>query len=200
MNNAQPLFKSVFGQQWETLPTVIRKRYANHAYSNDVVTMKGKMNIGYSRMMVILLPLFRLFGVLVPYKENGVPVTVNFRSQLKTSIINFDRIFYFHGRKPYCFSSRIEQVKENDLIEFMRFGLGWRSRCIYDGNKVLFKHSGYVGKFFGYYIPLPFGIFLGKAYAEEQAISNNTFRMLMNITHPWFGKMFEYTGEFTIID
>ena len=65
--------------------------------------------------------------------------------------------------------------------------------------KVLLTHKGYAWKFFGLIIPVPLTLLLGKVYAEEQVIDDNSFRMRMSINHPWFGKTFEYKGRFKIV-
>lgn len=197
MKQTEPLFQSLFGQQSDTLPIALRKRYGNFPFSDEITAMEGKMDISYSRMMGYFLVFFKIFNILVPYAGQGIPVSVIFKSQLHSSLYIFTRLFYFPGKKPYQFRSRIECKKENELIELLFFGIGWRAQCTYDGNKVLLQHQRYVLKIFGRYIPLPFIFLLGKPYAEEQATSDNSFRMLMNMTHPLFGKMFEYTGEFT---
>jgi hypothetical protein len=200
MNTLQPLFQFVFGQQWDQLPPALRKRYANHSYSNELVTVTGKLNVHYSRFMSFLLPLLKLVGALVPYQGNDVPVTVKFQSHKDSPAIHFDRTFYFPDKKPYDFWSRIEVIQANDVIEFMRFGIGWRITYLLDGSKVVMQHNGYVCKLFGKIIPLPVSLLMGKCYAEEVATSDNSFRMLMHLTHPLFGKMFEYAGEFHFME
>jgi hypothetical protein len=87
----------------------------------------------------------------------------------------------------------------NDVVEFMRFGLAWRALYSYEGTKMVMQHHGYVWKVFGKYIPLPLSLLMGKCYAEEEAISENSFSMLMRLTHPLFGNLFEYAGEFTLV-
>jgi hypothetical protein len=200
MTPSHPLFQPVFGQQWEHLPPALHKRYANRAYSTDLTTVTGKLNVHYSRLMSFLLPALKLVGALVPYQGNDVPVTVKFQSHIDSATLNFDRIFYFSGEKPYNFFSRIELLHDNIVLEFMRFGLAWRASYFFDGSKVIMQHSGYVCKLFGKIIPLPISWLMGKCYAEEEATSENSFRMLMNLTHPLLGKMFEYAGEFNFTD
>jgi hypothetical protein len=200
MNSSEPFYLSVFGAQWENLPPALRKRYANKPYSNDVITVTGKLNINYSRLMTVILPLLKLCGALVPYKSNDVPVTVSFCSQPDSATLHFDRTFYFPGKEPYAFHSSIEQIKTNDVVEFMRFGFAWRALYSFDGSKIVMQHHGYVWKLFGKYISLPLSLLMGKCYAEEEALSENSFRMLMRLTHPLFGNMFEYAGEFTLVE
>ncbi|MGL9725607.1 MAG: DUF4166 domain-containing protein [Wolbachia sp.] len=53
-------------------------------------------------------------------------------------------------------------------------------------------------KLFGCLIKLPLELFLDKGYAEEEALSDNNFRIHMDIKHPIFGKVYSYTGEFSV--
>lgn len=198
MNEAQPIFKPVFGEDWERLPTVMHKHYANRAYTNDIVTVSGKMNIDYSGLFNVLMPLFKLFKVLVPYKEKNIPVTVNFRSNPNSSAFHFDRTFYIPDKKPYYFRSYMLPIKDNIVVEFMFLGIGWQTKYDYDGNKVILKHHGYVWKLFGWLIPLPFNFIFGRVHMEKEALSENSFRLNMQITHPIFGK-YIYAGEFKIL-
>jgi hypothetical protein len=92
------------------------------------------------------------------------------------------------------------QIKGNEVIEIMRFGLGWKMRYSWDGEKVILAHCGYALNLFGHFIPLPLTILLGAGYAEEHAIDDNTFEMLTHITHPWWGKIYEYKGRFEVVN
>lgn len=199
MDKTEPLFKSIFGQQWDTLPEALRMRYANRPNSNDIVSAEGKLDIYFSPRMTFLIPIFRMLKIFAPYQGKNIPVKVNFRSDPHSSRLYFERTFYFPGKKPYSFCSYQQPTKDTDVIEFSYFGLGWRMKCSFDGEKILLQHKGFVWKIFGLFIPIPLGFLIGIMYAEEQAISNDSFRMLMTITHPLFGKLFEYGGEFKLV-
>src|SRR5688572_27377853 len=71
--NTEPIFQSVFGQQWNMLPKVIQKRYSNRPYCNDLTSVEGKLDIYFSKYIYILLPFFRMCNVLVPYQGKDVP-------------------------------------------------------------------------------------------------------------------------------
>lgn len=196
MNIDQPIFQTIFGEQWNKLPKILQLRYANKAYCNDVTTVEGKLAIHFSKLMTIFMPLFQIFNILVPYQGDDIPVTVNFRSNENSRDIAFDRTFNFPGKKSCYFRSILHPLTQNDVIEFTYLRLGWKMKYAYENNKVLLLHNGYVLKFFNLLIPIPLTYILGKIYAEEQVIADDTFRMQLTITHPLFGKMFEYGGEF----
>lgn len=197
MHNAEPIFKTIFGSQWESLPPVFHKRYANRPFNNDIHTVQGIMDIDFSRGMACFMPFFRLFNILVPYQGKDIPVTVNFCSKPDSSELFINRQFNFPGKAPYEFYSSVKATQLNEAIEMMGFGLGWRMRYFYDGKKVVMQHKGYVWQILGFNIPLPLEIFIGKSYAEEEMIDDNTYRITMTITHALFGRMYNYTGVFS---
>jgi hypothetical protein len=192
------IFASVFCQKWKCLPKVLQMRYANRVYSNDVVTIDGNLNVHCSWMIYLLKPLLKLFNVLAPYPGKNVPVSVNLLSRPDSNILYFNRTFSFANRKPYRFFSKMVRIKGDEVIEFMNFGIGWRMRCFYDGRKVILQHVGYVWKLFNIMVPLPLNLLIGKGYAEEEAISDNEFRLYFEIRHRLFGKIYGYDGILAI--
>jgi len=198
VNPDEPTFKSVFGEKWDALPTVMKKHYANKPYSNDVVTVKGKMNFIIARWARWIMPLFKSLKIIVPYAGENLDVTVNFRSEPDTDVYQFDRWIYFPNRKPYNFLSKMQNPKGDVIVEKFGCGICWCMNYDFDGEKVLLLHKGYALKLFGKVIPLPISAIVGRGYAEEIPIDDDTFRMRMTITHPWFGIYYEYNGVFTV--
>lgn len=197
MPSKDPIFKSVFKTSWERLPPVFQKRYANQPYTNEIATVEGQMEIRFSKFMSLIMPLLRLFHVLVPYQGKNIPVTVNFRSALNSDDFFLDRTFYFPGKPPYAFNSCVQVIKDAEVIERMAFGIGWKMHYFYDGKKIVMQHKGYVWNIFGYNMPLPLEIFIGKGHAEEEPIDDNSYRISMTISHALFGTLYDYSGNFT---
>lgn len=194
----EPIFKSIFGKSWDDLPPVMHKHYANRPYTDDIVTVEGAMDIKCSGPIKVLAPVFWLMGSIPPHNESDVPVTVHFRSDKNTKSYHFNRIFNFKTRKAYSFRSRMVQVKDNEVIEIMRFGIGWRTHYVWEDGRVKLKHKGYVWNIFGHFIPLPATFILGAGNAEEIPVDEKTFDMLVTITHPWWGKIYDYRGRFEV--
>ena len=198
-DNSEPIFKSIFGKSWDELPVALQKHYANRPYSNDIVTLDGVMDIKLSKLTRAMKPLFKLFGTLVPYEGENIPIIVHSKSDPDSANYILERHFNFPGQKPYIFRSAFVRIKDNDVVEIMKFGIGWRCYYSYEGGKVLLTHKGYSWRIFGLLIPVPLGLLLGKGYAEEQMIDDDSFRMRMVISHPWFGETFEYKGQFKVL-
>jgi hypothetical protein len=198
LSNNEPIFKSIFGASWDALPPVMHKHYANRPYCNDCVQVEGCLEVMCKGPIRILAPLFRSLGQIPARNETNVPVTVLFRSNQTTADFQFDRVFKFKGTEPYHFRSRMRQLKGNEVVEIMRFRLAWKMLYLWDGEKVVLQHKGYALSLFGWLIPLPLTYLLGSGHAEETAVDENTFDMITHISHPWWGKIYEYKGRFEI--
>lgn len=199
MNN-EPIFKSIFGDDWNRLPPALNKHYANRPYTNDMTQVDGILDLMCSGPIKIFAWLFWLMRGIPPHSEKNVPVTVYFESDTDSKSFHFNRVFYFKSRKTYRFESRMIQTKENEVIEVMRSGLGWRMNYVWENERVKLLHKGYVLCVFGRFIPLPISYLLGEGYAEEVAIDENSFEMFVTITHPWWDKIYEYKGRFAVKD
>lgn len=196
----EPFFKPIFGKGWSQLPPVMQKHYAVRTGSGDVVVTEGEMTIERSWLARLLAPLMRVCGALVPYCASRVPVTVRFVCPMGTKRFYFDRQFRFPGHVPYRFRSYMERTDGSEVTEFMRFGLGWRARYSWERSRVRLQHLGYVWRVFGLRIPVPLGLVLGSGDAWEEPIDDDSFRMWMDLVHPWFGVTYRYGGTFRITE
>ena len=194
----EPIFQSIFGADWLRLPAVMHKHYANRPFCRDRVTVEGSMNIEVSVLARLLAPFMRLTGALAPIAGKHVPVTVHFDSQIDNNGFGFNRIFHYPNQKPYHFRSNMVPIGGAEVIETMPSGIGWQCAFLFDGQRIIMAHRGYCLKLWGKSLPLPLEWILGKGYAEEEAIDDDRFRMHMHITHPIFGKVYAYSGTFTI--
>jgi|TARA_B100000902_G_C27291355_1_gene907314 hypothetical protein len=197
--NKQPIFKSIFGSSWSKLPIVIQKHYANRPYSNDVVTVKGKMDIEFNWFGKLCAPLFRIFGTLIPYQGKNIETTVHYKSSKTDNSFSFDRILHFPNKKPFYLRSKMVPIKGKKVIEYMGFGFGLCMNYKYEDDLVKLTYLGYIIKVFDLNIPIPLSFLIGKGYAEERAISNNSFKMFVTITHPLWGRVYKYRGQFNIV-
>lgn len=193
---AEPIFKNIFGEAWDQLPVVMLKHYANRPYTNDITLVKGVLDVTCSGPMKYLGPLLRIAGNVPPVTAKNVPVSVSFESAMDSKTFTFNRTFHFSGRKPYQFKSRMLQLKNNEVMEQMNFGLCWKTSFHWEDNCVKLKHRGYALKLFGHYIPIPLTFLIGAGNAVERPIDDETFDMQVEVTHPWWGKVYEYKGRF----
>ncbi len=196
-----PIFADVFADQWDELPVVMRKHYANRPRTEDRVTVEGYLNVHIHPLMKLLAPLMAWLGLLAPYAGEGVPCTVHFQSQPAGNAFIFDRWFQFPGGKSYQFRSELLAKGPHDVIEYMRSGIGWRCAYGFEADRVVLSHKGYAWRLFGRDIPLPgAGWIVGHGEAFEEAIDDDRFAMSMTLRHPVFGRLYSYAGTFTVTE
>lgn len=195
-NDGLPLFARVLGDDWQKLTPVMKKRFSNRIYTNDTVLVNGEMTIKSSRWIRIIKPLLKLTGALISQDGESIPVSVKFRSEVNSSKYWFDREFRFN--QPVYFKSYMINIKNNIMVEFMRFNVGWRAKFSVNGDSVVMSHDGYVFRFFNILIPVPISLFLGRCDVIERPISDDTFSMEMSLNHFLLGEIYQYKGIFKI--
>jgi hypothetical protein len=193
-----PIFKPIFGAHWDSLPLVIKRHYANRPCSRDRVIVEGVLDVMCAGPVKAFSWLFWGMGGIPPHNEKDVPVTVVFESDENSKSFFFNRSFQFKTVPFYQFRSRMVQISGDEVVEIMRFGIGWRMSYRFEDGRVKLKHKGYVLHVFGTFIPLPLTMLMGEGYAEEIATSDDSFDMFVHIIHPWWGKIYEYRGHFNI--
>ena len=194
-----PTFQAIFGSEWDNLPAVMQKHYANHPYSNEVTAVEGKLDVYCKPPLLWLSPIMKLMGQVPAFNETNVPVTVHFESDVNSKAFHFNRMFSFSNGSTYKFKSRMLQISGDEVVEIMRFGLGWKMRYGWNGEQVTLTHKGYALYFLGHFIPLPLTFLMGSGNAIEYPVDDNTFDMEVNITHPLWGDMYGYKGRFEVI-
>lgn len=195
---SEPIFKSIFGEAWLELPLVMRKHYLNRPYTDDINIVEGTLDVMCAGPIRLFAPVFWMLGGIPAYNATNVPVTVFFESNKRTKAFTFNRIFYFKNKKPYRFKSRMVPISNNEVVELMRYGLGWKTSFHWEDNSIKLKHKGYVLSLLGHLIPIPLTLLIGEGNATETAIDENAFSMQVDITHPWWGKIYEYKGHFRL--
>lgn len=195
----EPIFKTILGSQWAELGHIVQKHYSLTPYSDDYVRVDGVMDeIHHSLFAKLLIPFGVLFGAVVPYRAKNVPISVHYRSCSSDANLYWDRVFKFRPNKKFHFRSFMQHTGDNEVIEYVRFGVGMRLQVTVEDGALVFRDIGYIWKILGFNIPVPGGLLFGKAYVEERPIDENTFSMRLELKHPIFGILFRYRGSFTI--
>ncbi len=192
-----PIFKPVFGRKWDDLPSVLRKRYASRPYSDATTLIEGELDVMCKAPLIWLTWPMRLAGQIPLRNEKGVAVSVRFYGDENSKACHFDRHFDF-SRRPYRFKSRMIQIEKNLVVEIMRLGLAWKARYDWDGEKVVIRHAGYGLLLFGHLLPIPLTWIVGAGYAEEIPVDDDRFQFKTLISHPWWGTVYGYQGQFNV--
>ena len=195
----ESVFEKILGDSWDDLGGVIKQHYFLRPYSDDYICVSGVMSeVYHSTIAKFFLPFGMLFGAVVPYRGRNVPIDVHYSCSKGDANIYWDRVFKFSEENHYHFKSHMEHTKDNEVIEFVRFGVGMRLRVTAENGAIVFRDSGYIWRLFGRDLPIPVGLLFGKAYVEERPVDENNFEMKMTLEHPLFGVMFRYAGAFSL--
>lgn len=196
----QPVIQKALGNNWDDLAETVKQHYDITPGEASNMTIKGVMDEVYHSPIakLFLLP-GRIFGALVPYKGKNIPTEVkNWTTSDNNAAMFWHRTLEFPNKAPVIFKSRMEYVKDDEIIEYVRYGMGIRMRMSVKNNALIFKSIGYVWKLAGIKIPIPTWAILGDAEIIERAISDDEFFIDFNMTHPLFGRTFSYSGLYSI--
>lgn len=196
----QPVIQKALGNNWDDLAETVKQHYDITPGEASNMTIKGVMDEVYHSPIakLFLLP-GRIFGALVPYKGKNIPTEVkNWTTSDNNAAMFWHRTLEFPNKAPVIFKSRMEYVKDDEIIEYVRYGMGIRMRVSVKNNALIFKSIGYVWKLAGIKIPIPTWAILGDAEIIERAISDDEFFIDFNMTHPLFGRTFSYSGLYSI--
>jgi len=141
----------------------------------------------------------RLFGALVPYCGEGVPVEVRNYCRADNNQLQWRRHFFFPGRRPYPFASHMEHLGGNEIVEFVRFGLGLRLRLSVDEGVLCYTTAGYLWRMGPLHITLPDWLLFGSGTIIERAVDSEQIDLDFTLNHPLFGLSFCYAGRFRLI-
>jgi len=199
MNN-EPVIKQALGDQWDQLSTIIQQHYDISPGIPGSVVMAGVMEeVYHSRIAKGYIFIGRIFGALIPYKGVNIPVEVKNWTNENDPAMFWFRTFQFPN-KAVIFSSHMVYECDNQIIEFVRFGMGVRMKMSVRQGALVFKGVSYCLKFGSIKFTLPNWMLLGDAEISETAIDSNYFRVDFRIIHPLFGRTFAYSGNFKIVD
>lgn len=196
----QPVIKKALGEHWDKLSDIVKQHYDITPGKPSSMVINGIMDEVYHSPVakLFLLP-GRIFGALVPYKGINIPTEVkNWTTTENKAAMFWYRTLTFPNKAPVIFRSRMEYIKEDEIIEYVRFGMGIRMAMSEKDGALVFKSIGYVWKIGGIRIPIPTWAILGDAEIIEKAMSDNRFYIDFNMIHPLFGKTFSYSGIYSI--
>lgn len=202
-NIRQPVIKQALSGSWDQLADIVRKHYDITPGESSKMIIKGVMDeVHHSAIAKIFLLPGRIFGALVPYRGRNIPTEVrNWTSEENHQAMFWYRTLEFPDKPPVIFSSRMEYIKDHEIIEYVRYGLGIRMKLsVDDEGTLVFNSTGYIWKIGVIRITIPTWLILGDARIIEKSIGGGKFYIEFNMVHPLFGRTFSYSGTFYIAD
>ncbi len=199
-NRLQPVIKRALGEQWDELDAIVKQHYDITPGNDSAMVIRGIMSeVYHSKIAKLFLLPGRLFGALVPYRGKDIPTEVkNWTTEDNLSAMFWYRTLIFPNKAPVIFRSRMEHIDGNEIIEYVKFGMGIRLHAYSKNGALHFRSKGYVWKVGPITLPIPNWAILGDAEIVEKSISDTVFFIEFNMIHPLFGKTFSYTGTFAI--
>lgn len=183
------LMQQALGADWEKLPPALQ---AHYRFGATVDT--GSMDIEYPRFMQPVWSLLKLFGALVDRKGKGVATVVEKYVVGERQI--WRRTITYADGQVVRFDSFWVAAGNGDVIEFVNPVLGLQMAPYVVGEKLLYRGVRFVARLGPMTIPIPEWLSLGHATIVEEALDDTHFAMDFRLTHPLFGQLFRYSGEF----
>jgi hypothetical protein len=201
LNDTQHLapIRRALGTEWPALADVIRRHYDLPPRTEAQLQVEGIMQVSLSRIGKLLISAGRLFDALVPYKGQGIAVTVRNWARPDSSAMFWHRTFRYPGKSPVIFHSRMVYAGDKQIVEYVKYGLGIRMRLSAEGQTLRFDSQGYQWDLGPLTLRIPDWVLLGKAVIKETPVCERSFRVDFAIDHPLWGRTFEYSGEFSFL-
>jgi len=186
----KPLMQQALGEQWEELPTALKAHY-QHSTNVD----SGALDIEYPGFMQPYLSVMRLLGALVNRRGKAVPATVE--KWMEGDVQRWKRSISFPDGKVIFFKSHWVYAGGNELIEYVSPFMGLRMAVSVVEGELYYEGKHYVLKLASFLLPIPEWLILGHTTIVETALNEEEFSMDFRLQHPWFGRLFRYSGAFT---
>ena len=199
-NNRLPVIKAALGVQWEQLGDVVKRHYDMTPGETTEMQIEGVMDEVYHSLFakLFLLP-GRIFGALVPYRGKLIATEVrNWTTAENDQAMFWHRTLHFPKKGDVIFRSRMEHVGNDEIIEFVKFGMGIRMQMSVEDSALVFNSLGYLWQLGSLKLPIPSWLILGDARIVERPVSNQDFYIEFTMDHPILGRTFSYSGKFSI--
>lgn len=181
--------QTALGTAWHQLPAALRTHY-QHGTTRDT----GYLDISFPPWMAPWLCLLHRLGALLPRTGRGVATVVDKRVAGQRQY--WQRRIRFADGATFCFDSIWEAAENGTLIEYVNPVLGLQMKPYVEAGRLHYRGLRFVARLGRWRLPIPEWLALGHTTIVEQALTENRFAMDFRLTHPLFGEVFRYCGEF----
>jgi hypothetical protein len=185
------LMHNALGAEFDRLPPALQAHY-----KAGTARETGHMDIEYPRWMQPFLTLLRLVGALVNRSGRQVPTTVEKVDEGARQA--WRRTISFPEGKVIYFNSTWVAGTGNRLIEYVNPLLGLEMAMHVADGKLYYEGVRFVVKLGALQLPIPEWLLLGHTTIVEEAVDTTHFAMDFRVTHPLFGQIFRYAGQFEV--
>jgi hypothetical protein len=188
--------RQAMGSDWPSLGEVIRRHYDLPPNTDTRMEVEGVMEVEVSPVGRLFVTASRLFDALVPFPGTNIPVRVRNWSQADSRAMFWHRTFNYPQKRPIVFHSRMEYAGGEEIVEYVKYGLGIRMRLSNEGESLRYDSRGYQWDLGPVTLRIPDWLLLGKAIIREIPESDEAFRVEFTVDHPIWGRTFGYAGRF----
>lgn len=196
------LFKKIMGSEWHKLNPQIQQRFSVKTSSTKPLQFTGELTeLSCSFFGKILAFICQAFipGALIPYNSNQCPVDIEVYTKDNSSFLYKKRLYKIPNKKPIQFISYMTESDKGEVLEYVGCGIGMKLIVFEKNTDLHFKSDGYFIDIGFWRLPIPKLLSPGDIYLMHINEGENKFRISIEITHRWFGKMFTQKGQFMTI-
>lgn len=185
------LMQTLLDASWDQLPPGLQAHYQGFGSRED-----GYLTIEYPRLMQPYLSFLRLFGALINRAEQRVATRVT--KQEIDGQCYWRRIMTFGDGRQMEFNSRCVREADNQLLEYVNPWMALRMSMKVINGELFYEGLNLIIQLGKLQIPIPEWLVLGHTTIRETALDDRRFVMDFRMTHPWFGEVYRYAGEFEV--
>jgi len=185
------LMQQALGESWQKLPPALKAHYQTGAF-----TETGTMDIEYPKLMQPYFSLLRCLGAMPDRQGTQLPTTV--KKKPKGDKQQWNRVISYPNGKTIHFDSVLEYAGGNELIEYVNPFFGLKMAIHVEGDVLCYQGVCLLIKCGPLIVKIPEWLALGHTSIREEQLDQTHFKMDFRLTHPWFGEVFRYAGEFEV--
>lgn len=200
-DESKPLIAQALGKKFGSLPPVFQKKYQNRIFSDDFLVMKGLVDVESSVYYRFLDLIFKY--ILPPTSGKNLPAKIEVLSDKYSNKLSILREISLAQGESRKFNTKLQITDTGMVFESLGVGLcGGVFEINLKGDKISYTPQKYAcisGIFNWLFKTKLVELMLGKVYIEEEALSEESFKLQLTIVNPVLGKIYKYSGRFKII-
>ncbi|MCK6376724.1 MAG: DUF4166 domain-containing protein [Zoogloea sp.] len=183
------LMQQALGEAWHHLPPSLQAHYLPGT-TLDV----GHLDIEYPAFMQPVLFVLSHIGALV--RRRGKAVATQVEKSVAGERQQWRRTMCFADGTLQRFDSVWESGPQGHVVEFVNPWLGLQMQPTVVGQQLHYRGVRFVVRLGCWTLGIPEWLALGHTTIVEKALDERRFAMDFRLTHPVFGQVFRYSGEF----
>lgn len=152
------------------------------------------MDIEFPGWMRPVLRIASALGALV--HRQGREVRTEVHKHMHGSQQHWQRFMTYEDGQKLQFHSICDSPKDSTIVEWVNPWLGLQTRLHVANSRLFYEGECMLLKLGPWSLKIPENWLLGHTTIEEWALSDGRFEMDFRLTHPWWGQIFRYAGQF----